>query len=638
MQIIAIDTETADTETQNNVPFLATSTDTALISKVYHLNGKEETEDYLALKAICESSGYDKVFHNAVYDIYCLSLIGINVVAPFEDTMLMTGLINENYDSKKLKVLAKTYLNEECLEDAALKRIKNKLIKSLEKIGFEDTFTYKMIPPDILLSYAIKDTEYTIKLYYYFLKPVNDNYKVLYDFEKSLILDIVEMIKVGLRIDRPFVKNITEEYAAEVDSIYTNILDILDKNDIYFVDKILRKTSTGIINYANNHGIDILDVTKNENTGVITATYEVPFNSNSVDDIRYVLTNLNVDITKVTEKTGELCTDAEILKSVKNDDSDGYRFVEALIRYRFLNKQLTSYFKPLYKRYTYENDDIAHFTFYQSGAKSGRFTAKLIQTIPRKDEIKDERFIKMTRKAFIPKKNKAMVFIDYDQIEMRIFASNSNCALLINDINNGLDAHYGTAINLFGQDAVNNDKKELRRRAKTINFGIIYGMGQAKLAHDLKLPLIQAIEILSNYYAKYPVKPYIAQLTSMLCRQGFVNLSYNSPLMSFNRDYRVPPELAYKAVNILTQGSAAYVMKYGMKRVLNFITKEKLNIKLACTLHDELIFDICESDYSLDLVKALIEQMEDRETFAVPITATAKFSKTSWADAEEIIL
>ncbi len=125
-------------------------------------------------------------------------------------------------------------------------------------------------------------------------------------------------------------------------------------------------------------------------------------------------------------------------------------------------------------------------------------------------------------------------------------------------------------------------------------------------------------------------------MTGELYRTGVIEMKFNSNLMSFTRDYRVPQELAYKAPNVLIQGTAAYVMKYGMKRCLNYIHKYDLDIKWIMTLHDELIFEI-SNDYDVNKqTKKLITLMEDSVTFDVPIIASPKMSTKSWGDCKEV--
>ena len=649
MKIASLDTETKfDKERCVPVPFVATSTDTQLKSILLDIDN-----EYDQLKEFCIDPNITKVFHNATYDIYVASNIGINCVGPYEDTMLMATLVNENFDSKKLKVLAKVHLNEPCLEDEELRKVKAKYKKELKKDlaaleadGEEvsddelDDFDYSCIPPEVLYPYAIKDAIYTLKLYYLFRKVVYENYKDLYEFEKSLIPIVVEMTQHGFRIDREFVKKMIDEYGTEAIEVEKEMLQYLADRDAYATAIICRKTEAGIVSRAEAVGMDnVIDVSYDDVKGFIL-TYKKEFNAGSPKNLRDVIEKLGITVTVYTKgKNPVISTDKSALKAIPKD-SQNYKFIELLGRWRFLTKQLSTYYRPLYYRYTSEQNDIAHFIFYQSGAKSGRFTAQLVQTIPRTDEVEDERFVRHIRKAFVPRPRRILIAIDYDQIEMRIFAHFARCKPLIDAINAGYDPHTGTAYTLFGKDfyeAQTKDRqKSLRRIAKNINFGIVYGMGKTKLSNSLGIPMREALEVLEVYHKNYPVKQHIAEQTAMLYKRGHVTIEADSPLMKFKRDYHVPPELAYKAVNIRIQGMAAYCMKYGIKRSYDWIKANKLDIPLICTIHDELFFEVWEQDYDIEIVRSLTTQMEDRVSFDVPILASPKASSKSWGDAQDV--
>lgn len=650
-KIASLDTETSfNKERCVPIPFIATSTNTNLESQLLDLSLEDECNK---LKEFCVDPNITKVFHNATYDIYVASNIGINCVGPYEDTMLMATLVNENFDSKKLKVLAKVHLGEQCLEDEELRKVKSKYKKELKKNivemgGDEDSIDdlddvdYSCIPPEVLYPYAIKDAIYTLKLYFLFRKTVYEKYKDLYEFEKSLIPVVVEMTQHGFNIDREFVKKMIDEYNKEVVTLDAEMLKYVTDREVYSTGTIARKTDAGIIRQAEKIGMDnVIDVTNDDEKGFIL-TYKKEFNAGSPQCLRTIIEKLGIIVTVYTKgKNPVISTDKEAFKSIPKD-SPNYKFIELLIRWRFLTKQLSTYYRPLYYKYTSETNSIAHFIFYQSGAKSGRFTAQLVQTIPRTDEVEDERFIRHIRKAFIPRPKRILVAIDYDQIEMRIFAHFSRCKALIDAINAGYDPHTGTAYTLFGKDFVESQTKErakhYRRIAKNINFGIIYGMGKTKLANSLGLPMREALEILDVYHKSYPVKQHIAEQTAMLYKRGHVSIEADSSLMRFKRDYHVPSELAYKAVNIRIQGMAAYCMKYGIKRSYDWIKQEKLDIPLICTIHDELFFEVWEQDYDIEIVRSLTTQMEDRVSFDVPILASPKVSSISWGDAQEIKL
>lgn len=622
-----------DTETSDNIPFIATTTDENLDSNLYDLT---IAEDFFKVKEIAENPNIIKVFHNAIYDIYCLSRIEIIVVPPIDDTMIMATLVNENYVSRKLKWLARNCLDEECAEERALSKLKTKLKSECKKKGIP--FTWDMIPRDTLYPYAIKDPEYTMMLSYYFKEPMKQ-YRKLYEFEMKMTFIVVDMIKEGLRIDRPYVKSMMEEYTKKVSFTLTRIEDYLLDNDLVLCNTIKRKTYKGIYSYASRLGLvpddsEIIEV----DDDFLEYKYPIEYNPGSPTQTREVLENFEI-FTPTSGKKGEQGTGKDVLTPwlKRNPNHKHRKFVNILEDFRFYSKQLSTYYDPFYNKHTSESDDIAHFLMYQSGARTGRFSAERIQTIPRPYEDTQGKSRRI-RDAFIPPERYMIVSGDYDQIEMRVFADRSDCTNLINDINAGYDCHSGTAIRIFGRSLYDTNPKHYRFQAKWINFGIIYGMGANALADLLELPYIEAYEYLEEYYSNYPVKQFISAVIGQLYRSGYIRIKYDSPKMSFMRDYRVPKKLAYKGVNMIVQGTSAYVLKFAMKRIAEYIVREKLDIKMVLTLHDELFFYIDKQSYCRDLLLKLTDKMEDHVTFKVPILATIKVSDKSWGDCKEIDL
>lgn len=562
-----------DTEYEKNIPFIATTTDEQLHSVLYRLDiGKWGKEN---LRAICESSKINKVFHSATSDIYALSNIGINVVPPYDDTFIMSSLINENFESKKLKSLAKIYLEEPCNESKLLSKLKAKYKREAKKS--DKQFSYKMIPSEVLYPYAIKDTEYTMKLFHLFHKPIKQ-VQQLYDFEKELIPIIVEMQQRGIKINRSLVKRRIKE---------TQRLIFLTRNK-------LNK-----------------ELTRNQYTEI--------FNHNSSHHVRKLLEHLNLFTHKLT-KHGDFSTSADVLETFNHPT------IKLILVLRGYEKKQNTYYLPLYEYYTSPTDDRAHFSYWQSGAKTGRMSAELIQTIPKRKEGNE------VRKVFIPEKGYYLLVFDYEQIEMRLFAHFSNCKLLIKDILNGYDPHMGTAKQIFSPEEIKKNNNACRQAAKTINFGIIYGMGRGKLTATLKTEPRVANELLANYYKKYPVREYIQSIIGRIYKTGFLDLDIDSSRMQVHRRYHVPQHLAYKGANVEIQGTAAYVMKYGMKRISDKIKKEKLDIHFLDVVHDEFGFEVSNAIPKKEAIDLITAEMEDRISFKVPILASAKWSSKSWGE------
>lgn len=617
MKKIAIDTETS-WKNCRNIPFIATICEENLNTQLFDLRtpkGIRNMKEIAAEKAV-------KVFHNAPFDITACRNIDIQIVGPYEDTMLQANIINENFESKRLKPLAKLYLNEPCNEEKELKKVKRQLEAKAKKEG--KIFTWDMIPAETLYPYAKKDPWYTMRLNQLFSKTIG-KYADVYRLECSLIPIIAEMQFLGMRIDRKFVLDHYKKYIEEMKKLMIGMNKTIEKKGVRFSEEKIYKR------YPKKS--DLWDSITGEE-GKYSAVRYIPFNPNADAQVRKILLALDIHPTMYTEKKHEVSINKEALAPFKQ-----VPFIDNFLRHKFLSKQTGTYYGPMYTWYTDKKNDRAHFSLFQSGAKSGRFTAELIQTIPRKDEDKPEEQIRLIRNAFIPGKGYSFACIDYDQVEMRLFASFSKCKPLIDHFLAGRDPYLGAAVDIWGKKILGMKKevtKGYRRKAKTISLGIIYGMGDNKLSASLGVPTIEAHDILQRYFAKYPVRNYMREVISNLYRQGSVSVVLDSPLMKLFREYRVPHDLAYKAVNIIIQGVASYVMKMGMKRCWDYIKKKELDIRMLTTIHDELIFEINQKYDVIKMANILKELMEDKITFKVPILASIKLSNKSWGETKEI--
>jgi len=590
LPVMGVDTE----YNERGIPFVGTICDEQLNHFLYDLKTRRH---YRYLRNICEDTSLVKVFHSITADMKALNNIDIEVKPPYSDTMIMSSIANENYTPKKLKYLVKTFLKEECLEEKELSKVKA-LYKRIAKKE-EREFSFSDIPAKILYPYAKKDPEYCIKLYYYFSKAMA-LYPEVYEMELSLVPIIADMQFIGFNIDRRFVKKKLTTQRREMRELAKYFAKMLDRLDIRFYDK------------KNN---------------------VIPFKPTSSHHVGDYLEASDLPITEYTGK-GAVATGAKILKKFAKKD----KFLFKLLKYKALAKQTSTYYGPLYNRYTSKENSIASFQFWQSGAKTGRFSAELIQTIPRTTEVDKYGIYRDTRKAFIPRPGHRYLLVDYDQIEMRLFAHFSGCTKLVKAILKGLDSHLDTAHQLFGKKKVDKNKdtiEKYRRIAKIINFGIIYGMGVRTLSEELGLSYNETYVILQDYYRKYPVKEYMRELSSKLYKQGHITLKIDSDRMRFTRDYRVPSQLAYKSVNMIVQGTAAYIIKFALLRLGKKIRTSYPDIKMLATVHDEIIFEVPEHYRMKKIAKAVVTQMEDRVTFKVPITASCKRSDISWGDAKD---
>lgn len=601
-----------DTEYDYCSPFLATTTDDEFVSRVYRMKVLSQKN---AIKKICESRNIRKVFHHATGDIFQFRNAGIKVADPVECTLIASNLVDENFKPRNLKKLVNAHLGIETKESNRLKGYINKAKIKAKKEG--RTFKWSELPDDLIIPYAKKDPEYTIQLWYYWQDPIEQSRK-LYEFEKSLIPLIVQMQWHGLRIDRYLCRRRMYEYGRKME----NLLEDMQK---YLVDNKVFSTKE--------------------------------FNPRSPKQIQNIILELGMEGSVEHNKMTRVPkTDKKALAILSRDST----FFKMLSKYRFFSKHRGTYYEPLHEYYTSEDNDVAHFLMYQTGAKTGRFSVELAQTFPKPEENKLAGETHEVRKAIIPRRGKAFLCKDYEQQEARLFVHYSNCQRMIDIINEksgtkGFDIYIETAEVLFGELFKNPKlRKALRFVSKTDFLGAIYGMGVGKLVSGTTALLYDkfdrsiveeigvtdqwAYESLKKFKELYPVDEFARDCHRELYTTGAMKLAFNSELMNFEREYHIPRGLEYKAPNAKIQGTASYVIKHAMMRCDNRIKREgwEGKVDMVLQVHDELIFEV-DNNYRFirEVDKAMGEEMDDRVTFKVPITTSGKWSPISLGDVKE---
>jgi DNA polymerase-1 len=502
-------------------------------------------------------------------------------------------------------------------ESNRLKGTIKKYKEKAKKGGYQ--FKWSQLPDEAIIPYAKRDPEYTIQLWFYWQKPLEESRK-LYEFEKSLMPIIVEMEWKGLRIDRYRCRRMSYEYGQKLEQLYEDMSKYLVDNKI-------------------NLGKE--------------------FNPRSPKQIQQIIMEMGVEESvEHSKQTHVPKTDKKALAILSVDS----KFFSMLSKSRFFTKHKGTYYDPLYEYYTSEKSDIAHFLMYQTGAKTGRFSVELAQTFPKPEESKLAGELHEVRKCIIPRRGKAFLCMDYEQQEARLFCHYSNCQRMIDIINEksgtkGFDIYIETADVLFGELFQREKlRKALRFISKTDFLGAIYGMGVGKLVSGTTALLYEkfdrsvveeigvsdqwAYDTLRKFKELYPVDQYNRECMSELYKTGEMKLSFNSELMNFTRTYHIPRDFAYKAGNAKIQGTAAYVIKSAMKRVDERIKGEGWGGKVDMVLqvHDELIFEV-DNNYAFikEVYATMKEEMEDTVTFKVPITVSGKWSSISWGDVKELV-
>lgn len=326
-------------------------------------------------------------------------------------------------------------------------------------------------------------------------------------------------------------------------------------------------------------------------------------------------------------KTG-YSTDASVLEEL----SEKYPVAHLILEYRQLQKLQSTYVESLPRMVNPRTGRI-HTTYNQIGAGTGRLssTDPNLQNIPIRSELGKE-----IRRAFVPQKPENFILsADYSQIEIRIMAHYCCDETLISAFQNGLDIHSATASKLFGVE-LSEVNSELRRRAKAVNFGIMYGLGSFGLAQGLGISRGEAKEIIEQYFAKYPgIKSYIDSTILQTRAKGYAETlcgrrRYFGDISAQNRNLRTSAERA--AINMPIQGTAADMMKIAMSRVFKAMKREKIKSLMMLQVHDELVFEMIPEEVNIlpELVK--FEMENSMKLGDVPVIVETGTGK-NWAEA-----
>jgi len=573
-----------DTEFNNRKePFIATTCDWQLHANLYNCHKDREVAK---LKAVLEDRTITKIAFPYTVDAHVVKSLNIRCRGPWEDPLIAGTLLDENFARRKgLKAMAKHYLKSETLGAKKLTRYKRIYKKKALKKGIE--FDYSQIPKFVMKPYATEDAIFTEKLWYMFREPIK-KFDRIYQMEKKVATIILKMQETGMMVDRKFCRKQSKIYANDLVRVEGEIEAILKKEGIAMPPK-LSPQAMGKIFYK-----------------------------------------LNIPLP--TNERGNISTESKFIAQY-----DQYPIVNRLLLWRFLKKQKGTYFDPLWKRYTTQENWMAVFFLFSSGARTGRTSAELIQTIPRPDESRTAHAPKIARQAFIPRRGYVFLAVDYKALQMRIFFHYAKAKALIKKVKDGWDPHDAACQLLFGQV-----EKELRKDTKNIQFGIVFGMGLTKLIRSLQnskakksMSQLDARAILDKYYSIVPVKEFNKECTSRLYSEGKLELKFESPLMEFHREYKVPQEMAYKGPNVLIQGTEAYVVKTAMIRCDELITRSGMDANMLMCVHDEILFEVNRKENLRLAINELVKSMEDHETLSIPLEVDVKISDKNWGEVTE---
>ncbi|MBP1617044.1 MAG: polymerase [Bacteroidetes bacterium] len=522
-------------------------------------------------KDILESDQILKIGQNIKYDMLVLRKYGIVLDGPIFDTMIAHYLLNPEL-RHNMDYLAETYLKYQTIHIDELIGPRGKNQKNMSQLD-----------PSQIVDYASEDADITLQLKEIFEKEIEKNQlnHLLYEIELPLLKVLCEMEFNGVRVD----KNALQESSI----VLTNKLQEVEK--------------------------EIIDL----------AGYE--FNINSARQVGEVLFERLRVIEKAKKtKTGQYTTSEETLEAIK----DKHPIINKILKYRGLKKLLSTYIDALPELINPETGKI-HTSFNQATTATGRLssTNPNLQNIPIRDEEGRE-----IRRAFIPDKGCTFLSVDYSQIELRIMAHLSQDPSMIEAFVEDQDIHAATAAKIYKLD-INQVTKDMRRKAKTANFGIIYGISVFGLADRLTIPRSEAKELIEGYFATYPrVKKYMDESIQIAKSKGYVETIFGRKrfLPDINSKNAIVRGYAERnAINAPIQGSAADIIKVAMVNIAKRFKKENIRSKMILQVHDELNFSVFNEELS-HVEQVVKEEMENAIQLLVPLRVDAGIGQ-NWLEA-----
>jgi len=512
---------------------------------IHFPESQQETKAILEIvRPVFENSDTLKIGQNMKFDIQVLANYGIEVQGPLFDTMIAHYLLEPDM-RHNMNLLSETYLGYSPVHIESLIGEKGNSQKNM-----------RSVPVDKLMEYAVEDADVTFQLQKVFEPRIKTEGlgNLAHDIEMPLISVLATMERNGV---------------------------ILNLEDLKAITINLRE--------------DIISLEKE-----IYALAGTEFNISSpkqLGDILFIRLKLD-DNARVT-KTKQFITNEEILQRLTSK----HPIVDKVLEYRGLKKLLSTYVEALPLLVDKKTGRI-HTSFNQAVASTGRLSSNNpnLQNIPVRDERGRE-----IRKAFVPEKGHIFFSADYSQIELRLMAHLSKDKSMTADFLSGNDIHAATAAKIFGVE-INDVTREMRSRAKTANFGIIYGISSFGLSERLTIGRKEAKELIDGYFNSYPgVKIYMDESIKKARNLGYVTTMFGRKRYLHDihsRNQVVRGNAERNAINAPIQGSAADIIKIAMVRIYNRMKSEIFLSKMILQVHDELIFEVLTSE--LEKLKELV--------------------------------
>ena len=523
------------------------------------------------LKQIIEASQDKVIGQNLKYDLQVLRNHQINIKRFHADTMLMSYSINSTASRHNLDALAEYYLN--------IKTIKFEDVMGKGKNKLKN---FSEVPIKEATNYAAEDADITLQLYKTFETKIDDKTtKMLQEIEYPMIFVLMEMEATGALIDIKHLNSLSNNFGSKL---------------INLVQKI------------------------HKHSGVV-------FNIDSPKQLSEVLFDKMGIEAKGLKKTssGYYSTSESVLQKLADENE----IIKDILEYRTLAKLKSTYTDKLSE--ICDLGSRVHTSYHQAVTSTGRLSSSdpNLQNIPirTKDGI-------VIREAFIAPQGKKLLAIDYSQIELRLMAHYSNDEIMVKSFNNNEDIHKRTASEIFGVDIQDVDD-DMRRKAKTINFGLLYGMSAFGLSNQLSVTRAEADIFLESYFDRYSgVSAFMKNIVEDAKGKKYVETLHGRKIHVPNiesSNYLMRQASERAAINGPLQGSAADIIKIAMIKIAEWIEGNDQEIKMILQVHDELIFEVPDS-YGEENIEPIIKLMEQSTEINVPLKAEYGFG-SNWREA-----
>jgi DNA polymerase-1 len=572
-KFFSLDTETTGTDPMN-AELVGMSFSLEENQAVYIPIPKEREEALKIVaefKDVLENPETLKIGQNIKFDIVMLKNYGVRVDGPMFDTMIAHYVLQPELHHN-MDYLAEIYLHYRTISIEELIGPKGRNQKNMRDLAPEDIYMY-----------ACEDADVTLKLKRVLEAELKKNLAetLFYDIEMPLVPVLVELETNGVLLDTAALQQSSEHFTATMKQMESEIFQLAGTE----------------------------------------------FNVSSPKQVGEVLfEKLKIVEKPKKTKTGQYVTSEEVLESLRHK----HPVIEKILEYRGLKKLLGTYIDALPQLINPRTGRI-HTSFNQTVTATGRLSSSNpnLQNIPIRDDNGKE-----IRKAFIPDEGCSFFSADYSQIELRIMAHLSGDKNMIEAFKSGHDIHAATAAKIYKVE-IGDVTSDMRRKAKTANFGIIYGISVFGLAERLGIERKEAKELIDGYFATYPdIKGYMDRSISEARENGYVETIYNRKryLPDINSHNAVVRGYAERnAINAPIQGSAADIIKVAMVNIYRRFRKENIKAKMILQVHDELNFSVPE-DEKQKVEQIVLEEMERAYPMRVPLKADSGWGN-NWLEA-----